>query len=244
VINRLEKAIRLANKIKDRYSNEPEYLLWKREIETTLAKVYGGRSKILHEFQKIIYQAEYPASTIPTHYGTPVRQLNDEDYSYAFKKGLRKATVLLRNLVSYTRDFGLHETTIDWSIIHPAIVSVARDKFNAKKYANSVFDAMKEIELKVKEKAGPFENILFGSKLMQKVFSVNKPLLFLADLNTVTGHDTQNGYLQIFSRTMKGIRNPMAHENDEIVKVDAIHLLYLASWLMHILERARRCDKT
>src|SRR5438128_1562114 len=81
-------------------------------------------------------------------------------------------------------------------------------------------------------------NILDGSKLMQHVFSINKPLIKLGNLSTQDGKNIQQGYMQIFAGAMTGIRNPKAHSNLIIELLWAIHLLSLASLLIYKLEDA------
>ena len=67
--------------------------------------------------------------------------------------------------------------------------------------------------------------------LMNTVFSVNNPIIKLGDMSE-TGKNIQQGFMQIYSGSMIGIRNPTAHENLDIKKEHAIHYLYLASLLM------------
>jgi uncharacterized protein (TIGR02391 family) len=80
---------------------------------------------------------------------------------------------------------------------------------------------------------------LNGAKLMTKAFSPDKPIIVLDDLSTQTGKDIQIGYMQIFSGSMTGIRNPKAHE---IITLDikrTIHFLFLASLLMFKLDEKK-----
>jgi uncharacterized protein (TIGR02391 family) len=62
-----------------------------------------------------------------------------------------------------------------------------------------------------------------GKDLMEYAFSVKNPVLALDDLTTVTGRNIQVGYMQIFSGSMAGIRNPKAHANITIDRLRAIH---------------------
>lgn len=71
-----------------------------------------------------------------------------------------------------------------------------------------------------------------GAKLMQKVFSVNNPVFKFADLSTESGRNIQQGYMQIFTGSMIGIRNPKAHSNLYPSETLAIHLLQISSFLM------------
>lgn len=75
-----------------------------------------------------------------------------------------------------------------------------------------------------------------GVSLMQKAFSPANPIIRLSPEITVSGQDTQKGYLQIFSGVMTGIRNPKAHENEMISKEDAMRKLVLISMLMYKID--------
>ena len=80
---------------------------------------------------------------------------------------------------------------------------------------------------------------LDGANLMNKAFSLEKPMIVLDDLSTETGKNIQKGYIQIFAGAMTGIRNPKAHENIKISKEKAIHFIFLASLLMYKLDEAK-----
>jgi len=120
-----------------------------------------------------------------------------------------------------------------WSLLHPSIVKVAKARFEARQYADSVEAAFKEINnvIKsiVKSKTGSERD---GAPLMQFAFSVERPVIELADTNTESGRNIQKGYLQIASGSMTGIRNPKAHQNLEISETRAIHHLFIASLIM------------
>lgn len=73
---------------------------------------------------------------------------------------------------------------------------------------------------------------LDGSSLMHKAFSPNNPIIVLDNLSTDSGRNVQQGYMEIFSGAMIGIRNPKAHENMDIEEIPAKHRIYLASLLM------------
>jgi uncharacterized protein (TIGR02391 family) len=128
---------------------------------------------------------------------------------------------------------------IFWNLIHPTITSVARDRFDAGHFADSIEAALKEVNSNVKAKVKILTGKEFdGADLMNKAFSVKNPLIRLDDLGTLTGHSIQQGYLQLFAGSMIGIRNPKAHENIIIDSTRAIHFLFLASLLMYKLDEA------
>lgn len=124
-----------------------------------------------------------------------------------------------------------------WKAIHPLISSVSQSRFNDGYYADAVEAAFKEINTRVKE-------IFFtrtynekdGAKLMQSAFSVQNPIIKLGDVSTETGANIQQGYMEMFAGSMRGIRNPKAHNNQIISWSDAIRKLHFASMLMYKLD--------
>jgi uncharacterized protein (TIGR02391 family) len=127
-----------------------------------------------------------------------------------------------------------------WNLIHPAIVNIARPRFEAKHYADSVEAALKLINSKVKALVKKKTHKEFdGADLMNQAFSIGNPTIALDDLSTDSGRSIQAGYMQIFAGSMTGIRNPKAHSNVVIDKKRAIHLVFLASLLMAKIDEGR-----
>jgi len=126
-----------------------------------------------------------------------------------------------------------------WNLLHPEIVKVAKTRFETSHLADAVEASLKEVNDRVKKlyKDAAGEE-LDGADLMYKTFSVKQPILVLGDLDTATGRDMQQGYMQIFAGTMIGIRNPKAHANITIDARRAIHFLFLASLLMFKIDEA------
>src|SRR5262249_27289696 len=120
-----------------------------------------------------------------------------------------------------------------WSLMHPTVVKISRPRFESGHFADSVEAALKEVNdivrQLVKDKTGREYD---GSDLMNRAFSVDKPILILDDLTTTSGRNIQVGYMLIFSGAMTGIRNPKAHANIEIDPTRALHFLFLASLLL------------
>jgi len=129
-----------------------------------------------------------------------------------------------------------------WDFIHPKIRVIAKRKFDNEFYADAVETSLKELNNIVKVE---YKNIsgeeLDGARLMQKVFSVNNPVFQFADISTETGRNIQQGYMNIFSGAMIGIRNPKAHNNLNPDKIKSIHLLQIASFMMLKLEEIGLC---
>ena len=74
---------------------------------------------------------------------------------------------------------------------------------------------------------------------MRKVFRPKEPLIKLGDLDSETGRNIQQGYMEIFAGSMAGLRNPNAHANINISPERAIHQLMLGSLLFYVLEDGR-----
>lgn len=128
-----------------------------------------------------------------------------------------------------------------WALVNSKITSVSRKKFESGFYSVAIESALKEINKSVKEitKKKTGEEI-DGSKLMQKAFSVTNPVIELDDLTNESGRNVQQGFLQIFSGAMTGIRNPKAHSNTEIDINEAVRLLCLCGELMDKIEKGKK----
>lgn len=110
-------------------------------------------------------------------------------------------------------------------------------------HARAVEEAYKYLDNIVKRVAKPSDKKLTGAPLMQKVFSADKPLLKINAGETQSENDEQKGYLQIFSGSMTGIRNPRAHESDwEDSEERALELLTLANHLITRVRHAFFCE--
>lgn len=116
--------------------------------------------------------------------------------------------------------------------IHPAIREVSKKLFKDGHYSQAVFEAFKQIELLVKGKSGRYE--LYGTTLMQTVFSVKAPVLKFGD------KDEQEGFMYLFSGSMRGIKDKGSHrvieENDPHI---ALEYLMFASLLAIKIDEAK-----
>ena len=133
-----------------------------------------------------------------------------------------------------------------WQYIHPLVKKVSENSFQSGSYADSVENAFKEVNSRVKKiykRLKPLEEEKDGADLMNHVFSVNSPLVRFEDNHTESGKNVQKGYLQIFAGSITGIRNPKAHENMMITKEQAIKRLVFASLLMDKIDEGINFSK-
>ena len=127
-----------------------------------------------------------------------------------------------------------------WQGIHPRVAKFARPRFKDGYFGEAVEASYKEVNEVVKQivrDAGGPE--LDGAALMNTAFSPNNPLIELTELETITDQDIQKGYMQIMAGAMTGIRNPKAHGNLNPPPSEALHLIYLASLLMHKIDKRK-----
>lgn len=129
--------------------------------------------------------------------------------------------------------------------IHSLISKVCKKKYFDGHYADAVESAFKEVNSRCKN---IFKTIKGeekdGSDLMNNLFSPNNPILSFEDNSTESGKNVQLGYMQIFSGSIIGIRNPKAHENQILNKEGAYKRLVLASLLMDKLDEAEAYEKS
>lgn len=128
------------------------------------------------------------------------------------------------------------EVTGVWSLLHPKVVELAKARFNAGHYADAVEAAFKELNTQVKRLyLDATGEELDGVPLMRKALTPTRPVIVLDDIETETGRNIQQGYMDIFAGSMAGIRNPKAHNNIHITAERALHHLMLASLLFYRL---------
>lgn len=126
-----------------------------------------------------------------------------------------------------------------WNEIHPQVIISSQKLFEDCHYAESVEAAFLEITVRIKNiiKAQTGEDV-DGTAAMQKAFSVNNPIIQVADITTRTGKDIQQGIMELFTGSIRYIRNPKAHEKIIINKTEAINKLHFASLLLFEIDKS------
>lgn len=172
-------------------------------------------------------------------WSAPIRPLS---YKEHFTKKLQNSGKYLRTLIVTLKEKEQYRTTLNdiWALVHPDIEAISRKRFEEQFYADAVEAACKALNARVRDivKARTGEE-LDGAKLMQKAFSVDRPIIRIAPGETVSDRDTQQGYMQIFSGVMTGIRNPKAHDNETITRDDALRKLIMLSILMYKIDNSK-----
>lgn len=126
-----------------------------------------------------------------------------------------------------------------WSLLHPKVMQLAKPLFDIGSYADAISSCLREINTIIKNHVNNAINQeLDGSSLMTRAFSINDPIIELADVTTMNGRNIQLGYMKIFEGAMIGIRNPKAHANLHPDKNLSIHFLFIASFMFIKLQEA------
>jgi len=122
--------------------------------------------------------------------------------------------------------------------IHPKIREVSEKRFIKKDFSVAIEKAFKRIIKLVQEKS---KEQLDGTKLMEKVFSVNNPILSFNNLQTTSEKDEQQGMMDLYRGSVKCIRNVRFHEEiEEDEETSAFHLLIFASFLAKKLDESHK----
>ena len=123
-----------------------------------------------------------------------------------------------------------------------ALVDVTRDLFVSGFYTNAVLEAMKVLDKEVQAASERMD--IAGAKLMQHVFSDDKPILVWSERKTISEKDEHRGYQWLFAGSMMGIRNPCAHEPKWMDDPRAcLEALVIAQHLIAKLRKARPITK-
>ena len=124
-----------------------------------------------------------------------------------------------------------------WELVHPRVTALARPRFEAGFFGDAVEASYKEVNDAAKRIVRDVDGReLDGATLMNTAFSPKHPLIRLTALETETDRSIQQGYMQIMVGAMIGIRNPKAHGNLNPSASRALHLICLASLLMHKID--------
>jgi uncharacterized protein (TIGR02391 family) len=125
------------------------------------------------------------------------------------------------------------EVEIGFGDLHPKIQKHCEGRFYDKQYSDAILAAYKVVLNEIKDVANIHD--LDGKQLVEKVFSLNAPIIKLNDLETQSDKDEQLGFMMMYSGAAVGIRNPKAH--DLIVQEDKLKTLRYLIFASLLLER-------
>ncbi len=93
--------------------------------------------------------------------------------------------------------------------IHPEVLKYCRTELLQDNYFHAVFEATKGLAQRIRDLSGID---LDGAALLDRVFSLEQPLLAFSTLKTETEKSEHKGFAALLKGCFAAVRNPLAHE--------------------------------
>lgn len=123
---------------------------------------------------------------------------------------------------------------------HPEVLKYSRAELLEDNYFHAVLEAIKGLAERIRGMSGQTTD---GAELVNKVFSVQTPILAFNELRTETEKSEQKGITNMLVGLFGGIRNPTAHAPRltwPMTELDALDILSLVSFLHRKLDNATK----
>ena len=93
--------------------------------------------------------------------------------------------------------------------LHPEVLKYCQAEMMMENYFHAVFEAAKGLAQRIRNMSGISYD---GARLVDKVFSIDKPLLAMNTLRTETERSEHKGFALLLKGCFSAVRNPLAHE--------------------------------
>ena len=93
--------------------------------------------------------------------------------------------------------------------LHPEVLKYCRTELMQDNYFHAVFESTKGLAQRIRDMVGVQAD---GAALVDRVFSVNGPLLAMNTLQTETEKSEHKGFATLLKGCFGAVRNPLAHE--------------------------------
>lgn len=123
-------------------------------------------------------------------------------------------------------------------LLHPIIVQKSWSPFIRGEYETAVFQAFREVEIRVREASG-FGPDDIGTDLMRKAFAIEKGPL--RDKTLVKGE--RQALSDLFAGAIGRYKNPSSHRQVDLKVAETSELLMLASHLLRIVDSSSEAKK-
>ena len=119
--------------------------------------------------------------------------------------------------------------------MHKEVVKITKDQMKHKNYRNIISDVCIALESYIRKKINsPDIMDIGGAKLMEHVFSKDKPIIKLSDKA-----EEQKGFMFLFSGAIKAIRNQCSHKIYSISLQEALEALSFLSLLFRTVDKGK-----
>lgn len=196
------------------------------------------------------FSLEHTVRDYPREHQTALRQALMEAWVWLECEGLlvpqvgqqgEWAVVSRRGKKLRTRDQVRHyrrANRLPRTQLHPRIAHKVWASFLRGDYDTAVFQAFKEVEVRVRE-AAQYEATDLGVRLMRKAFGKNGPL---TDDSAPQGE--QQALSDLFAGAIGSYKNPHSHRSVIIESAEAAEMIVLASHLLGIVDKRGSDDTT
>lgn len=93
--------------------------------------------------------------------------------------------------------------------LHAEVVKYCRSELMQENYFHAVFEAAKGLAQRIRDMTGVQAD---GASLVDRVFTIERPLLALNTLRTETEKSEHKGFSALLKGCFSAVRNPLAHE--------------------------------
>jgi uncharacterized protein (TIGR02391 family) len=93
--------------------------------------------------------------------------------------------------------------------MHPEVIKYCRTELMQDNYFHAVFEAAKGLAQRIREMSGIEAD---GAALVDRVFSIERPLFAMNTLQTDTEKSQHKGFAALLKGCFGAVRNPLAHE--------------------------------
>lgn len=93
--------------------------------------------------------------------------------------------------------------------MHPEVLKYCRTELLQDNYFHAVFEAVKGLAQRIRDMSGIQAD---GAVLIDRVFSIDRPILAINTLQTETEKSEHKGFAALLKGCFAAVRNPLAHE--------------------------------
>jgi len=132
----------------------------------------------------------------------------------------------------------INENIFDTRKFHDEVINQARELFINGHYRQAILDTYIKLDETIQSKSGIHD--LTGEKLINKVFSIEKPILLVSDCE-----DERRGVFFFFKAATAYVRNIYAHKTAAKPSdiYEALDWLSVASILFRMVENSKKCEE-